>query len=255
MPPEIVTRLLAAAGDELVLVGGQALVFWLLEYGLLPHSSDLAAITRDVDFLAASAADRESVQRLADVMHGKIMFPNRRALTALVGQAFLELSPDEYLNVDVIFKVIGLKGEDVRKRAVKVKPDPGRPPFLVMHQLDVLYSRLINLHKLPDTQNDKGRMQLALAIEMARAFLRKEAAGHAATALAAGRSPLQDFVSAIERMATDDAGAKIAKRHGLHVADAIDPMLIPAGAFWTKRWPTLCKLMSPAYAATITPPK
>lgn len=254
-PPDTIARLLDAAGDELVLVGGQALAFWLAEYDLLLQDDGLPAITNDVDFLTQSPADKAAVRRMAGAIKGQTLFPNHRALTALVGQAFLELSADEYLNVDVIFKVIGLRGDDVRKRAVKVVPGAGRAPFLVMHPLDVLFSRLMNLYKLPDKQNDKGRMQLALAIDVGRAFLRNEAARSDAGAHASGRSPLQGYVSAIERMATDDAGAKVAQRHALHVADAIDPLLIPAGPFWTKRWPGLRLLMSPGYAAGIAPPE
>ena len=254
-PPDTIQKLLDAAGEDLVLVGGQALAFWVDWYGLSHQQKDLPAISNDVDFLSRTAADRTAVRRLADAIEGEPIYPHEKSLTALVGQAVLEISEDEYVNVDVVFKVLGIPGDTVRQRAVRITPSRDGADFLVMHPLDVLHSRLVNLYKLEEKQNDKGRMQLALAIEVGRSFLRHQASQASASETASGRSPIQDFVSAIERMATEDAGRKVAVRHGLHVADAIDPRLIPAGPFWTKRWPQLKNLMSPDYSGAIAPPK
>lgn len=253
-PPATIQKLLEAAGEDLVLVGGQALAFWVDWYRLALPQTDIPAITNDVDFLSRTAADQGSVRRLAGAIKAQPIYPSSKALTSLVGQAVLEVSEDEYVNVDVIFKVLGLKGESVRQRAVRITTSKGGPKFLVMHPLDVLHSRLANLYEVREKQNDKGRMQLALAIDVGREFLRAQAAQASAAETAAGRSPIQAYVSAIERMATEDAGRKVAGRHGLHVADAIDPILVPPGPFWTKRWPGLKKLMSPAYAKNIQPP-
>ncbi len=251
-PADVVDGLLDAAGPELVLVGGQALAIWLGLYGLRERTPDVPAVSNDVDFLAQAPADRKPVARLANVIHGKAVYPSARALTALVGQAVLDVSDEEYLNVDVIFKVVGIDGHSIRKRAVTVQP-AGRPAFLVMHPLDVLRSRVANLHEIPAKQNEKGKAQLALAIDVGRAFLHEQSRAIDPAATAQGRSPIQHYVSAIEKMATEDAGRKIAQRHALHVADAIDPHLIPPGPFWTKRWPELKKLMSPAYVASLPP--
>lgn len=253
-PPATVKKLLDVGGEDLVLVGGQALAFWVDRYRLSRPDLDIPAISNDVDFLSRTAADTEVVGKLANAIKGRAVFPRKRSLTALVGQAVLDVSDEEFINVDVIFKVVGLEGDTIRKRAVKIFPGGDRPAFLVMHPLDVLQSRLANLYKLPEKQNDKGRMQFALAIDVGREFLRNAAREAQANDTATGRSPIQAYVSAIEKMATGDAGRKVAQRHGLHVADAIDPNLIPAGPFWTKRWPALKELMSPQYSGAIRPP-
>jgi hypothetical protein len=247
-PPAIVEKLLHAAGPEVVLVGGQALAVWVQRYDLaIPEG--VAAITADVDFLTQSAGDRQTVIAFAKALHGTTHFPNIRALTSLVGQAYLDISADEYLNVDVIFDVLGIPAEAVLARSVAVASKEAGT-FLVMHPLHVLRSRLINLYKIADKQNEKGCMQLAMAIDVARAFLRESAASSSAAELASGRSVIQNHVTEIERLATEEAGRKVAARHGLYVADAIDPSLMPAGPFWTKKWPALRKLMSQPYAVS-----
>lgn len=250
-PPAVLAKLLQAAGDDLVLVGGQALAFWVQRYGLaLP--SGTVAVSADTDFLVPGSSDVEAVNRLAEVLHGKTFFPNKRALTALVGQAYLDVNDDEFINVDIVFRIIGLTQHEVRKRAVQVTYGAAR--FFVLHPLDVLRSRLANLYQLAEKQNAKGVMQLALAIDVGREFLR-DCAKTLPQRAGSGRSPLQPFVSEIERLALEDAGRKVAKRFGLHVADAIDPSLIPAGPFWRRKWPELSQLMSPTYAARFEPPQ
>lgn len=252
-PPELIDKLLSSVPDDVVLVGGQALAFWVHRFNLtIPP--DVSSISADADFLARSAADRSTVEHFSRVLDGHTLFPNRRALTSLVGQAYFDISDDEFINVDVIHKVIGIDAAKIRQRAVLATAGGQRGGFRVMHPLDVLRSRLMNLYKLIDKQNPKGVMQLKMAVDVGREFLRSEAASLPPQAIAR-RSPLQTYVTVMSKMASDDAGRKVAARFGVHVADAIDPELIPAGPFWTKRWPSIKALMSPTYALRFTPPK
>jgi hypothetical protein len=148
-PADVFLRLAKVAGED-ILVGGQALAVWVEHYGIAVPEG-VAAISRDVDFLTTSPTDRDSVGRYADALHGKTFFPSRRAMTSLVGQAFLLLPDDEYINVDVLWSVIGLTAPQVRARAVTA--ERADASFRVMHELHVLRSRLANLHELKEKQD------------------------------------------------------------------------------------------------------
>src|SRR4051812_3504132 len=119
-PPAVVERLLRATESGEVLVGGQSLAFWTQRFGLaLP--AGYVAISHDTDFLARRAGDKAAVQRFADVVSGRTIFPHERAMTALVGMAVLDLAGDEFINVDVIHSVIGLSATEIRKWAIQVE--------------------------------------------------------------------------------------------------------------------------------------
>lgn len=256
-PPETIEALLRVAGTNVVLVGGQSLSVWVEYYDVAIHES-MPAISADVDFLTRSAADRATVKKFADALGGSSVFPNIRSLTALVGQAIREVEGDEYLNVDVIWDVLGVPAKKVIKHAVRF--DMGEISYMVMHPMHVLVSRITNLYKVADKQNNKGISQLELAIQVTREFLRAEVRRYANdpdvqdASDKTGRSVVQKFISEIERQAKKDSGKKIAARYGVHIADAIDPTLISSQNFWEIKWPMLKALMSPNYAAHFCPP-
>jgi hypothetical protein len=250
---EQLERILSATGARMILIGGQALAFWAAYYRVPPP---IIAITKDVDLLALPSRDvdligsRDDVKRLANSLSATAHFPNERALTALVGQVRKHLPSGDYINIDVLHRVYGdITNKAIESRAVDVDTGAGR--VRVMHPMDVLQGRLENVHGIPEKQDEHGRAQLELAIEMTRHFL----ADIAQQGAEKKRPPVLAHVSRIEKMATSDAGRKVAHRHGLFVADAIDPApLAQVASFVTRKLPQLLELMSPARRAQLSPP-
>lgn len=232
---------LRGAGTRLVLVGGQALAFWMDHFAVrMPER--LPYVSRDIDFFTPSRADVDEVRRLARLLGGQTILPGRRAMTALVGQAVRHVSDGEFINIDVVFRVLGADA-GMPARSVHVK-GPGFE-LRVMHPLDILKSRLDNLYELPEKQTDLGRAQLEAAILVVRG-LQVEATGDGTRAAAGARSRLLTFASQIERLARSDAGRKVARRFGVYVADALEPGLIESAAFQKRKLPQLLPLMSTA---------
>src|SRR6195256_2931983 len=71
--------------------------------------------------------------------------------------------------------VVGLNTKDLARRAIELEiPDIGL--LRVIHPIDVLDSRIQNLHLLPEKRTDAGIDQARLAVNVARAFIRLEVA-------------------------------------------------------------------------------
>jgi hypothetical protein len=239
VPPEMLERILKLAGIDMILVGGQALAFWAAYY----HApAPTIAITKDVDLLGTKA----DVERLARGLDAKAVFPHKIATTMLVGQVLKELPGGEYVNIDVMFRVYGnIATEAIASRAVLAENPAGR--FRVMHPIDVLQGRLENVYGLSAKQDEHGVAQLRLAVDIARTFLGDIASQEATGADDSARPVLLRHLARLESLALSDAGRKVAKRYGVHVADAIDPgPVVHIKSFMSKKLPQLLKLMSVA---------
>ena len=245
-PAELIELILKVAGTEMILVGGQALAFWATYYRV---AAPPTAVTKDVDFLGT----RADVERLARGLGAKATFRSRRDLTLLAGQVEKQLPGGDYVNIDVLSRVYGdISTDTIAKRAIVSESPVGE--FRVMHPLDVLQGRLENVHGLPDKQDEHGIAQLQWAIAMAREFLRDIASQEGSPPQKSSRPVTLRHVGRIENLALSDAGRKIAKRHNVHVADAIDPVLLMyMKPFVTKKLPQLLRLMSAARRAELRP--
>ena len=238
----LLAQLLRLAGERMVLVGGQALVFWAAHYAVpLPTS----AVTKDADFLGTP----EDVRRIARGLDGQAHYPHEKELTALAGQVTKALPGGDYVNIDVLHRLHGdVSAQAVRARAVMVDADAGQ--FMVLHPLDVLQGRLENLYSLREKQDEHGVAQLALAIAMIRAFLADEAARAEPEGARRRNALVLKHLKRIVALARCDAGRKVARRFGLHVADGITPAVsADLPAFMAKELPLLRPLMSAAARA------
>jgi hypothetical protein len=239
VPPELLERILELVGIDMILVGGQALAFWAAYYR---SPAPAIAITKDVDLLGTKA----DVERLARGLDAKAVFPHKIATTLLVGQVLKDLPGGGYVNIDVMFRVYGnIATEAIASRAVLAENPAGR--FRVMHPIDVLQGRLENVYGLSAKQDEHGVAQLRLAIDVARTFVGDIASQEATGAHDSTRPVVLRHLARLEALALSDAGRKVAKRQGVHVADAIDPEPVShIKPFMSKKLPQLLKLMSAA---------
>lgn len=233
-----------AVANDAVLVGGQALAFWIARYSIgFGEAQPGVYISKDVDFLGT----RADVARFAAAVGGKATYPGKREITALHGVVEVNVENDDYVGVDVLRQVIGLRAEDIRKRAVQVAPrGTGRKPFFVMDPVDCLVSRLENLRKLRDKQNEVGVWQASLSIRVCEK--------HIEQLLADGDEKRAIKVAtAIARIAGRAMGVQAFKRHGLRVIECVPVEKFSDTPFKTEFWPRTAAGISQLYGKTAPP--
>lgn len=161
-------------------------------------------------------------------------------MSALVGQVTIELANDQFLNVDVLHKIVGVRADCVKRRAEDVDLDGLK--FKVMHPIDVLQSRIWNLATLKDKQNEMGMLQTELAVQVVRRYIAAIAADHEKLALKA--------VEKVVDMAKSSAGRRVAS-FDIDFTFAIPARSIRSEDFHRTRWPRLLdELGSPRKASS-----
>lgn len=154
-------------------------------------------------------------------------------MTAIAGQVVMRPDQNEYLNIDVIHRVVGIDANAVRKRALPAEFDG--VPFRVMHPLDVLKSRIENLATLQDKQTPEGITQAKLALQVANKFI---------TTIAGtidGQKSALKAIEAIVNIAKSSAGCKCAREFGIDFFQAIAKNAIKDEQFHQIRWSHLVK--------------
>lgn len=212
---EELLKLLRVSKDA-VLIGGQALAFWVAYFGIGIPPGPRAFISRDADFLGFA----EHVKTFADAIGGRPGYPSKHELTALHGVVTKRTRRGERIGVDVLRSVVGIDSRGVKQRAMEVHhPSDPTLRFKVMNPVDCMVSRFENLRKLRDKQNEVGVWQGSISIAACRAYLEK------LIALGDERQAMR-AATRILRVAGTAPGLQVFRDYGLEPLDAI-----PIGRF------------------------
>lgn len=211
-----VERLLSSMGTDMILVGGQALAFWMDRFGIDPRG---AAISNDGDALGELTAARA----LAAALKARLVVPPKTARTSIVAQLRLQAAGGMERNIDVLhllYTISGLrKSSDFTRQVVRdsVQVEWRRGKFIrVMDPFDMLESRAQNAVGLYEDKGPHVLTQLRWAIEVAQAALLRLAADPASP----GR--LGSKVQRLFALARSQVGRRLWTEHGIDLLGAID---------------------------------
>jgi hypothetical protein len=221
-------KILAICSPRGLLVGGQALAFWAdhLAVDLPTELSPL--VTADADFIGDSTLAEELGARL----EWTTWLASLDDATPQTGKVTKREKGGGVKQVDFLSGVVGMTTKDVVRRAVDLDvPEVGL--VRLMHPVDVLDSRIQNLHLVPDKRTPAGIAQAKLAIDVVRAFL-------AHVIVKQGERSGLKLVERVVAIAEDIAAVRVFLLYG------IDPLLaVPVESFRTttnfhqKRWPQI----------------
>jgi hypothetical protein len=168
---EDVQKILSVCSPRGLLVGGQALAFWADHLHVERPANLVSGVTEDADFIGDSVLAKELGKRLG----WQTWIPALDDSTPQTGKVTHRTKSGEVKQVDFLSGVVGLTTKDLTRRAIEMEvPDIGR--LRVIHPIDVLDSRIQNLHLLPEKRTDAGIAQARLAVDVARAFIVQEVA-------------------------------------------------------------------------------
>jgi hypothetical protein len=171
LTPEDVQKILSICSPRGLLVGGQALAFWADHLRVERPANLVSGVTADADFIGDSLLAKDLGKRLG----WQTWIPALDDSTPQTGKVTHRTKTGGVKQVDFLSGVVGLTSKDLARRAVEMEvPDIGL--LRVIHPIDVLDSRIQNLHLLPEKRTDAGIAQARLAVDVAREFIRQEVA-------------------------------------------------------------------------------
>ena len=219
----VLARILKFVSPEMTLVGGQALAFWMLRFGIGGRRGGapigLSGVTTDVDFLGSI----DYALKLAHALDACFVASDQRALTALVGQVRIPAASGLAYNVDILHQIYDMGGlaksaaftRRARARASEVQLEDLRT-IRILHPVDVLASRIQIAAGLAQAKGPHVVTQARWSIKVARRAMEQLSRCGAEQADRPGALAAEIF-----RLATSRAGRAVHQDHGIEVANAI----------------------------------
>lgn len=230
LPTSVANRLLEQlASDDLVLVGGQAVMFWAHHYGVI---EEVASLTADIDYFGQRADVEDADRKLANFAHETRLAdwddasPNSGLILVQVP------GHKEKVRIDFLWGVQGLSGADMRERAVRASIPGISRPIPVLHPFMCLESRISNLGSLPRKRSEEGIEQARLSVHVVRVLLEH-------ILLDKRERDALKLVERIASVATSDSSNYAFAVCGVDVLQAIPANNFSSMEFKTIRWPQI----------------
>src|SRR5580700_4763086 len=228
LTPEDVRKILSICSPRGLLVGGQALAFWADHLQVERPADLVSGVTADADFIGDSVLAKDLAKRLG----WQIWIPALDDSTPQTGKVTHRTKSGKVKQVNFLSGVVGLTTKDLARRAIEMEiPDVGH--LRVIHPIDVLDSRIQNLHLLPEKRTDAGIAQARLAVGVARAFIRQEVGTR-------GERVGLKLLERVAEMANDIAAVRVFLLYGIDPLEAV-PLedFRTTSALHKVRWPQI----------------
>lgn len=217
---ETIDLFLSNMGTDMVLVGGQALAFWMDRFGI---EAEGAAISNDGDALGKVARAMD----LAQTITARVVLPKKSSMTAIVAQLRIPTAGGKERNIDVLHTLYAganpkkstLFTKRVIADSVEAEWRPGR--FIrVMDPLDVLESRVQNAVGLLEEKGPHVLTQVEWAIRVASEALRRIAQDPESSKGLGGK------IRRIYTLARSGVGRRLLSERHIEILGAVDVELL-----------------------------
>lgn len=215
--------------NKLVIIGGQALVAWVMAYGVAIPKISTPYLTQDLDIFGLCA----DAEVLAEALGADVYAPSLDDHTPSSAQIVLKsLDSGKTLLIDFLLSVLGLDDEEVHKLAVPLQFDD-QPEVNVLHPLLCIRSRFENLYRLSNKRNANGVAQALVAVEVGKAFILEQlASGHERQATRAAIH--------MAHTAAKPSGVFAFTEYGIDLLNAVNTSVFQNAKFAGIEWPKRC---------------